>query len=66
MERDRKRLDEVLATLADPDFYTSEASTSDVIAEHAQLKQRLAAAEEEWLMLSEELEEEMARQQELA
>ena len=66
MERDRKRLDEVLETLADPDFYTSEASTSDVIAEHAQLKQRLAAAEEEWLLLSEELEEEMARQQEMA
>ena len=65
MERDRKRLDEVLETLADPDFYTSEASTSDVIAEHAQLKQRLAAAEEEWLLLSEELEEEMARQQEM-
>ena len=64
MERDRKRLDEVLETLADPDFYTSEASTSDVIAEHAQLKQRLAAAEEEWLLLSEELEE-MARQQEM-
>ncbi len=66
MERDRKRLNEVLATLADPDFYTSEASTSDVIAEHAQLKQRLSAAEEEWLLLSEELEEEMARQQGLA
>ena len=65
MERDRKRLDEVLETLADPDFYTSEASTSDVIAEHGQLKQRLAAAEEEWLLLSEELEEEMARQQEM-
>ena len=65
MERDRKRLDEVLETLADPDFYTSEASTSDVIAEHAQLKRRLAAAEEEWLLLSEELEEEMARQQEM-
>ena len=59
-------MEEVLATLADPDFYTSEANTSDVIAEHAALKQRIKANEEEWLMLSEELEEEMRRQQEEA
>ena len=30
----------------------------------AKLKQRLAAAEEEWFMLNEELEEEMAKQAE--
>ncbi len=66
MERDRARMEEVLATLADPDFYTNESGTSDVIAEHAQLKQRLAANEEEWLSLSEEMETEMARQQEAA
>lgn len=64
MERDSERLDAVLETLADPDFYTSEADTSDVIAEHAQLKQRLRATEEEWLFLSEELEAELARQRE--
>ncbi len=62
MERDQKRMDEVLQLLADPDFYTREEDTSDVIAEHSALKQRLAKAEEEWLQLNEELEAEMARQ----
>lgn len=62
LERDNKRMEEVLALLADPDFYTREDSTSDVIAEHAQLKKRIAATEEEWLILNEELETEMARQ----
>lgn len=38
--------------------------SSDAVAEHAKLKQRLAAAEEEWFLLTEELEEEMARQAE--
>ena len=62
LERDNARMEEVLALLADPDFYTREDSTSDVIAEHAELKQRIAHAEEEWLLLNEELEAEMARQ----
>ena len=61
LERDHARMEEVLALLADPDFYTREDSTSDVIAEHAKLKQRIERAEEEWLMLNEELEEEMSR-----
>ena len=65
LERDNARMQEVLALLADPDFYTREESTSDVIAEHAQLKQRIAKAEDEWFMLNEELEEEMARQQQM-
>ena len=63
LEKDNKRMNEILELLADPDFYTSETDTSDVVAEHAQLKQKIAAAEEEWLMLNEELEEELARQQ---
>ena len=62
MERDNARLAEVLELLSDPDFYTREDSSSDVIAEHAKLKQRIEHAEEEWLLLNEELEEEMARQ----
>ena len=62
LERDNARMEEVLALLADPDFYANEDSTSDVIAEHAKLKQRIERAEEEWLLLNEELEEEMARQ----
>ncbi len=64
MERDNARMAELLALMADPDFYINEDASSDAIAEHAQLKQRLAAAEEEWLALNEELEAEMARQAE--
>ena len=63
LERDNERMDEVLALLADPDFYTREDETSDVIAEHGKLKQRIEQAEEEWLLLNEEIEAEMARQQ---
>lgn len=63
MERDNARMKELLELMADPDFYINEQASSDAVAEHATLKKRLAAAEEEWLMLNEELEEEMARQQ---
>ena len=63
LERDNARMEEVLALLADPSFYTNEDGTTDVIAEHAQLKQRIDRAEAEWLELNEELEAEMARQQ---
>ena len=55
-------LDNANQLLADPDFYANEDSTSDVIAEHAKLKQRIEKAEIEWLELNEELEAEMARQ----
>ena len=64
LERDNARMAEILELLADPAFYTSEDSTSDVVAEHAKLKQRISAAEDEWFLLTEEVEEEMARQQE--
>ncbi len=64
MERDNARMEELLSLMADPDFYVNEDASSDAIAEHAKLKQRLAAAEEEWFALTEELEAEMARQQE--
>lgn len=64
IEAETKRMDEVMALLADPDFYTNEDASSDVIAEHAQLKKNLSAHEEEWILLSEEIEEEMRRQQE--
>ena len=52
--------------LADPDFYINETASTDVIAEHARLKQRIAAQEEEWFLLTEELEEELKKQQENA
>ena len=62
LERDNARMAEVLELLADPDFYTREDSTSDVIAEHAKLKARIERAEEEWLVLNDEVEQEKARQ----
>ena len=64
MERDNTRMAELLELMADPDFYINEDASSDAVAEHAKIKQRLAAAEEEWFSLTEELEEEMARQAE--
>lgn len=63
MERDNARMTELLSLMADPDFYINESASSDAVAEHASLKKRLAAAEEEWFELTEELEAEMARQQ---
>lgn len=62
MERDNARMKELLELLADPNFYVNEDASSDAIAEHATLKKRLAAAEDEWFILTEELEEEMRRQ----
>ena len=64
MERDNARMAELLELMADPGFYINEDASSDAVAEHAKIKQRLAAAEEEWFSLTEELEEEMARQAE--
>ncbi len=66
MERDSARIAELLELMADPGFYINEDASSDAIAEHAQLKQRLAKAEEEWFALTEELEAEMTRQQALS
>lgn len=62
MERDNARMAELLELMADPEFYINEDASTDAIAEHAKLKKRLAEAEEEWFMLTEELEVEMARQ----
>ncbi|AJC12373.1 ABC transporter [Berryella intestinalis] len=64
LERDNARMAELLDMLADPSFYVNEDATSDVVAEHAKLKARIAAAEEEWFELNEEVEQEVARQQE--
>ena len=64
IEKENARLEEILALLADPDFYVNEDASSDVIVEHAQLKASLAAHEEEWIMLSEEIEEEMRKSKE--
>ncbi|MBQ9021876.1 MAG: ABC-F family ATP-binding cassette domain-containing protein [Eggerthellaceae bacterium] len=64
MQRDNTRMAAILELLADPDFYTQEDSNSDIISEYATLKARLDKAEEEWLRLNEEVEAELARQQE--
>ncbi len=61
IEQETARMDEIMKLLADPEFYTNEDSSSDVIAEHAKLKQSLSAHEEEWIMLSEEIEAEMSK-----
>ena len=66
MAQDNARMADLLELMADPDFYINEAEASDAIGEHAQIKQRLATLEEEWFLLTEELEEEMARQAELS
>lgn len=66
LERDNARMKELLELMADPDFYINEAESSDAVAEHGKLKARIAAAEEEWFLLNEELEEEMRKQQEQA
>lgn len=63
LEHDNARMAELLEKLADPAFYINEDATSDAVAEHAELKARIAQAEEEWFSLNEEMEEEMARQQ---
>ena len=62
LERDNARMEELLTLMADPDFYINESASSDAVAEHAKLKARIAEAEDEWFVLNEEVEEEMARQ----
>ncbi len=66
LERDNTRMSELLNKMADPDFYINEDASTDAIAEHAKLKQRIAAAEEEWLTLTEEMETEMDRQSQMS
>ena len=66
MEQDNKRIEELLALMSDPDFYINESASSDAIAEHAMLKQRVSKAEEEWFTLTEELEAELAKQADMA
>lgn len=56
LDADNARMNEVLATLADPQFYTNEDATSDVVAQHAALKVSLAQAEEQWFELNERIE----------
>ena len=40
IEKETARMDEILALLADPSFYTNEDMSSDVIAEHAETEKK--------------------------
>lgn len=63
MENDNKRLSELMQLMSNPDFYTNESGSSDAIKEHGVIKARLEASEEEWILLNEEVEAELARLQ---
>ncbi len=55
MEEDRTRIGELLEIMSESDFYMTSDDPTAIITEHAYLKERLEAAEEEWLTKSEEL-----------
>ena len=55
-------MDELTSAMADPAFYEDAERSAEAIAEHALLKKRLAEHEEEWIALSEEVEEAMREQ----
>lgn len=62
IETEQKRMDELTSAMADPAFYEDAERSTEAIAEHALLKKRLAEHEEEWIALSEEVEEAMREQ----
>lgn len=64
IEKDTARMKDLLDAMADPSFYDDEKRSTEAVASHAQIKQRLLAAEEEWMVLSEEVEQEMKQQKE--
>ncbi|MBQ6454579.1 MAG: ABC-F family ATP-binding cassette domain-containing protein [Eggerthellaceae bacterium] len=66
LARDNARMAEILELFSDPDFYINESKSTDVIGEHARLKQRIAALEDEWIELTEQIEAELARHQEMS
>lgn len=66
IEKEQTRLDELMEQMADPAFYDDEQRSSEAIAEHAALKKSLSAHEEEWMMLSEEIEAKMNEHEENA
>jgi ATP-binding cassette subfamily F protein 3 len=47
------RHDELVARMAEPEFYANAAEFESAMAEYAELKSRIPALEEEWLELSE-------------
>ena len=57
IEREQARVDELVDQMSDPAFYDDGERSAAAIAEHAALKKDLADHEEEWIMLSEKIEE---------
>ncbi len=50
------RYDELVALMATPDLYSDQAAFDAALAEYTALKTRLPALEEEWIVLTEEIE----------
>jgi ATP-binding cassette subfamily F protein 3 len=62
LELAQARIDELLALMADPDFYINEDASTDAIAEHGRLKRDIEEMEASWFELNEQLEEVLANQ----
>lgn len=61
LEKDRARYDELMELMASEELYADQERFSQALAEYNGLKKGIANLEEEWLELSEEIEEEMTR-----
>lgn len=46
-----------MVVLADPDFYTNREDAPDVIREHGELKSQIEQLEEEWLEITDKIEQ---------
>ncbi len=61
LERANARHEELLVLMADEALYADKPRFDEALNEYNELKQRLPKLEEEWLALSSEIEEEMAK-----
>ena len=61
LEKDRARYDELMELMASEELYADQERFSQALAEYNGLKKGIADLEEEWLELSEEIEEVMTR-----
>lgn len=52
----RNRMDELTEILADPNFYTQRDDSATIIREHGELKAEISALEDEWLDVSQKIE----------
>jgi ATP-binding cassette subfamily F protein 3 len=56
LESAQVRYDELVARMADPEFYSDRSGFDAAMAEYTALKQRIPTLEGEWVVLSEEIE----------